>query len=83
MFKTILQLLLAAALLTGVALSQTGLAASQPQSQASPAAQPETHITPQQAQELFRSVDQILAFASQDSGLPIRHTVKRALVSRE
>ena len=83
LFKTILQLLLAAALLTGVALSQTGLAASQPQSQASPAAQPETHITPQQAQELFRSVDQILAFASQDSGLPIRHTVKRVLVSRE
>jgi hypothetical protein len=28
-------------------------------------------------------VDQILAFASQDSGLPIRHSVKRALVSRE
>lgn len=49
----------------------------------SPEAQPETHITPAQAQELFRSVDQILAFASQDSGLPIRHPVKRALVSRD
>ncbi len=83
MSKTILQLLLAAALLTSVALSQTAPAESQPQSQAAPSAQPETHITQQQAEELFRSVDQILAFASQDSGLPIRHPVKRALVSRE
>ena len=78
----ILRLLLAAALLTGVALSQTAPAAQSP-SQAPPAAQPETHITQAQAQELFRSVDQILAFASQDSGLPLRHPVKRALVSRD
>src|SRR5690242_13708350 len=67
------------------------LSAAQAQSTAQPAAgkaqssaaQPETHITQQQADELFRSVDQILAFASRDSGLPIRRTVKRALVSRE
>ena len=83
MSKTILQLLLAAALLTSGASSQTAPAESQPQSQAAPPAQPETRITQQQAEELFRSVDQILAFASQDSGLPIRHAVKRALVSRE
>ncbi|HYL96143.1 MAG TPA: hypothetical protein VET69_10090 [Terriglobales bacterium] len=48
-----------------------------------PAAAAETHITQAQADELFRSVDQILAFASRDSGLPIRRPVKRALVSRE
>src|SRR5579864_6250233 len=67
------------------------LSAAQGQSTAQPAAgkaqsssaHPETHITQQQADELFRSVDQILAFASRDSGLPIRHSVKRALVSRE
>jgi hypothetical protein len=83
--KTILQLLWAAALLTGAALSQTATtpAASPSQSQTAPSPQPETHITQQQADELFRSVDQILAFASRDSGLPIRHPVKRALVSRE
>lgn len=53
------------------------------QTQAAPSPEPENHITPQQAQELFRSVDQILRYASQESGLPIHHSVKRALVSRD
>lgn len=53
------------------------------QTQAASSAEPENHITPQQAQELFRSVDQILRYASQESGLPIHHSVKRALVSRD
>jgi hypothetical protein len=39
-------------------------------------------ITPAQAKELFRSVDQILAFASKDSDLAIRHTVKRRMTNR-
>ena len=49
-----------------------------------PAAQPakETHISPQQAKELFRSVDQIMQFASQDSGLKVKHEVKRQLTTR-
>jgi len=55
---------------------------SNPAAQSQPA-QPETHITPAQAQELFRSVDEILNFASQDTGLPLHHPVKRALVSRD
>ena len=43
-----------------------------------------THlITPQQAKELFASVDSILRFDSQDSGLPVHHAVKRRLISRE
>jgi hypothetical protein len=42
----------------------------------------EVQTTQQDAQKLFRSVDEILAFASKDSGFPIRHTVKRRLVSR-
>jgi hypothetical protein len=80
----IFRFLLVAALLTGVALSQTTTAPASPfQSQASPVPQSEAHVTPAQAQELFRSVDQILAFASRDSGLPMRHPVKRALVSRD
>ena len=42
-----------------------------------------THITSQQAKELFNSVDVILKFASDDSKLPIRHEVKRRLTTRE
>ena len=33
--------------------------------------------------ELFRSVDEILNFASRDSKLPIEHSVKRKLISRD
>ncbi len=33
--------------------------------------------------ELFGQVDQILKFASKDSGLPIKHAVKRRLTNRE
>ena len=49
------------------------------------AGQPEsqTRITNAQAKELFRSVDEILDFASQDTGLPIKHKVKRNLITRE
>jgi hypothetical protein len=39
-------------------------------------------LTKQQAEELFRSVDDILKFASEDTGLPIQHTVKRKLITR-
>jgi hypothetical protein len=39
-------------------------------------------MTKEQAQELFKSVDEILGFASKDSGLPIEHSVKRKLISR-
>ncbi|MHB1022824.1 MAG: hypothetical protein ACYC46_07370 [Acidobacteriaceae bacterium] len=44
---------------------------------------PATHITKAQAKELFRSVDDILKFASQDTQYPILHPVKRRLTSRE
>jgi len=62
---------------------------NQPQSEANGNAQataqpaPGTRITKAQAKELFRSVDQILQFASQDTGLPIEHQVKRNLITRE
>jgi hypothetical protein len=39
-------------------------------------------ITPAEAKELFRSVDEVLHFASKDTGLPIRKKVKRTIVSR-
>lgn len=40
-------------------------------------------ITPDEAKELFQSVDQILHFASRDTLLPIKHSVKKAMVSRD
>ena len=43
----------------------------------------EPTLSPKQAEELFRSVDEILKFASQDTGLPIKHEVKRRLVERD
>ena len=49
----------------------------------SAAAQPETKITPEQAEQLFHDVDTILDFASNDSSLPKKHEVKRRLASRE
>ena len=39
-------------------------------------------LTKAQASELFRSVDEILSFASTDTGLPIVHSVKRKLITR-
>lgn len=40
-------------------------------------------MTPQQAEQLFRSVDSILQFDSKDTLLPIRHAVQRRLVTRD
>lgn len=45
--------------------------------------QAEIKISRQEAQELFRSVDEILQFVSKDTGLPIKHSVKRKLASRD
>ena len=42
-----------------------------------------THITPEQAQQLFSSVDSILQFDSKVTGLPVLQTVKRRLVTRD
>lgn len=43
----------------------------------------EQKISPQEAERLFRSVDEILGFASKDTSFPIKHEVKRQLVSRD
>jgi len=53
-----------------------------PAANTTPAKKPDTIITPQQAKELFASVDQIMAFDSQDSGIPIKHPIKRQLTTR-
>jgi hypothetical protein len=43
----------------------------------------EQKISPKEAEELFHDVDQILQFASKDTGLPIKQEVKRRLTSRD
>jgi hypothetical protein len=43
---------------------------------------PEKIVSPKEAHELFRSVDEILKFVSQDTDLPIDHSVKRKLANR-
>jgi hypothetical protein len=43
---------------------------------------PESHITSQQAQQLFSLVDQLLKFSSDETGLPIKSEVKRQLTTR-
>lgn len=45
--------------------------------------QGEVKITPRQAEELFHSVDEILHFDSTQTGLPVKHDVKRKLTSRD
>ncbi len=50
----------------------------------SPAAtQEEKKISPSEADELFRSVDEILQFSSKDTAFPIKHEVKRRLIGRD
>ncbi len=46
-------------------------------------AAPEHKISSEEAAELFRSVDEILKFASKETELPQRQEVKRRLVSRD
>ena len=57
--------------------------AQAPSTQTSPAQKPEVKITPREAEELFHSVDEILAFDSKQTGLPIKKQVKRRLTSRD
>ena len=40
-------------------------------------------MSPQEAQDLFKSGDEILRFASKQTGLPIKHEVKHKLTSRD
>jgi hypothetical protein len=57
--------------------------AGKPGEQTPSAEKPEVKITPHEAEELFHSVDEILAFDSKQTGLPIRKEVKRRLTSRD
>jgi hypothetical protein len=54
----------------------------QPAAEAPSADKPPTKITPEQAKELFALVDELLKFSSDETGLPIKSTVKRQITSR-
>ncbi len=45
-------------------------------------AKPETHITPDQAKQLFSLVDELMKFSSTETGLPIKSQVKRQIATR-
>ncbi len=53
-----------------------------PKSPSKPGAQHDTHITPEQAKQLFALVDQLIQFSSQETGLPVETAVKRRLITR-
>lgn len=65
----------------GATQPQTPSQAQKPAPSAN-AGKPATHITPEQAKELFASIGPILQFASEDSKLPIQHRVKSKLITR-
>jgi hypothetical protein len=86
-----LRFVLAALLLThGLRTSAThaqvapaGTGAPEQQNPGETGAQPEKKISPQEAAELFRDIDTILKFASQETDLPVKQEVKRRLATRE
>jgi hypothetical protein len=43
---------------------------------------PDFHMTPEQAKQLFAMVDVLLKFSSDETGLPVKSTVKRQLTTR-
>lgn len=78
-------LTLAAPLGPAMGLAQQAPAAQKPgqsRPQTSENNKPATHITPEQAKQLFALVDQLMKFSSDETGLPIKAEVKRKLTSR-
>ena len=51
-------------------------------SHGSESAKPAARITPEQAKQLFALVDELIKFSSDETGLPIKSTVKRQLTTR-
>ncbi len=58
-----------------------GAATTSP-SRGNESAKPATHITPEQAKQLFAMVDELIKFSADETGLPIESTVKRQLTTR-
>ena len=67
----------------GAVLLAGTVAGAQTAPQSGAGNKPAAPMTKEQAKELFRSVDEILDFVSSDTKLPIEHSVKRKLISRD
>jgi hypothetical protein len=82
-----LTLLVAASLASGQDSSTSQPPTPPPQQQSQSAAAPATksgsRISPQEGEKLLHDVDEIAAFASADSGLPVKREIKRRLTSRD
>src|SRR5262245_60625014 len=63
--------------------SNRSKSATSSQSAQAPTEETEHRISPKEAEDLFRSVDEIVGFASKDTALPVKHEVKRRLTSRD
>jgi hypothetical protein len=74
--------ILLALLILCLSCSAVSPVAAQAPPQAADKPKTETHITPEQAQQLFALVDQLLKFSSDETGLPIKGTVKRQMTTR-
>ena len=56
--------------------------ASQSSTAPAPDSAKPSHITPEQAKQLFSLVDELIKFSSDETGLPIKSTVKRQMTTR-
>jgi len=86
LFRKLFLLLALALALTTLAPAQDTSTTSVQETSAVPAQEEpaeEHHVTAAEAKELFRSIDDILQFASEHTGLPILHSVKKKMASRE
>jgi hypothetical protein len=63
-----------------IEIPPAGQAASGASSPSAP--KPDTHITPEQAKQLFSLVDELIKFSSAETGLPIKSAVNRRITSR-
>lgn len=75
--------IVALVLLTVGGIAGAEQTSSTPAGQAPAASATQAPMTKEQAKELLRSVDEILNFVSTDTKLPIEHSVKRKLISRD
>jgi hypothetical protein len=73
----------AAIALSAASYAAVGAQTATPSTQAPASSAKQAPMTKAQAKELFRSVDEILSFVSNDTKLPIDHSVKRRLISRD
>lgn len=71
--------LLCVAAASGAGAQSPATPAPQSDAQSAKAA---THITPEQAKQLFSLVDELIKFSSAETGLPIKSDVKRQLTTR-